>query len=648
MGMTGNLMANSMIRVLTPTRQTHRSVTEEGVFVTSKPSILVKGILQTPTRLLLNDVPVVVDASGRFYEVVTLNQSIKTIIQLKAPDLSPPAQYDLEVMYLPDFATVEAVGEILPEVTVKAPVTMPELPVSSSILSATDGWAERTMDPFILFLPKGATMEGDKMIVSTQSVTISGVAYDVQRMSINGELVSIKDKGRFAVQLSVPKTGMSLRVVAVHKTGHTTTKKWPVFYRSFVREPELEHVLHLDGISPTQSVIETGSDRWVLKGQLSQSGLLTINDLDVPLRANRSFVVPLRLLQAETVVRLSVLSSKGVYSRVLTVKKWPAQLTENPIESMPVDSDSLAHPVGSDQPITDSQDKMDLDWEWLSPVVGEMPKGVVVLTKPVVFIKARTRWTSVKVNQIPVPVSSKRLVTHKVTLKPNVTMLIEIEGMGDMGREIRHLKVCYQPMDVPQSGMKGASSIPIKPPSAQAKHPTAPISSRVNVVPSAHFPSYTATKITKKVSGDVPTQSVRTKVASVSKSFAMSDTPNGLTEQMKRFHTNSSSISEGERSKMVDQMMLTYKLMETGNERFYRKEYAKAVAAYEEARALMPRYPDIYVRLGSIYFRMKEWEKAEKMWSAALALDPQYPELKKFIAKARQAKSTPVVGKKMG
>jgi len=277
-----------------------------------------------------------------------------------------------------------------------------------------------------------------------------------------------------------------------------------------------------------------------------------------------------------------------------------------------------------------------------------MPKGVIVLTKPVVFIKARTRWTTVKVNQTPVAVSSKRLVMHKVNLKPNVTMLIEIEGMGDMGREIRHLKVCYQPMDATQSGTKGPSSIPIKPPSAQAKSPTAPISSRVNVIPATHSPSYTSPKITKKGSGDVSTQSVRSKVASVSKSFAMSDTPNGLTEQMKRFHANSSSISEGERSKMVDQMMLTYKLMETGNERFYRKEYAKAVAAYEEARALMPRYPDIYVRLGSIYFRMKEWEKAEKMWSAALALDPQYPELKKFIAKARQAKLTPVVGKKMG
>ena len=92
---------------------------------------------------------------------------------------------------------------------------------------------------------------------------------------------------------------------------------------------------------------------------------------------------------------------------------------------------------------------------------------------------------------------------------------------------------------------------------------------------------------------------------------------------------------------MVDQMMQTYKLMEKGNDRFYKKEYTKAVAAYEEARALMPRYPDIYVRLGSIYFRMREWEKAEKMWHTALTLDPQYPELKKFIAKARQARLQP-------
>jgi len=606
------LGADSPIKVLTPTPQTHRAMAEEGVFLTSKPSILIKGNVQPVTRLLLNGVPVSVDMSGRFYEVVSLQPNLKTNLQLITPDIPSAQPYVLQVMYVPvGSQRVETPDSVIgpPAPPPKESVTYTPEPVNEG--EAEDEGVERSLDPVMLFLPRGATVEGEKVVVTTSNIILHGLSHDVTAIHVNGEPVAMKPNGRFSFPLNgIPRTGITLKVVATLLSSHRYTKKIVVvnrFPQAAVVPVDPTPTLYIDGVAATHNVIDIKGDRWVLKGRTHRAGSLTVNDVDVTVQPDGTFSIPIRLMQADARIRL-VAQGQGTVERRLLIQKTAQVVTPAVLATQPVN-----------QPVSPL-----VAWEWASPVLGAWPKGVVIVNKPAVFLKARTAWSGVKINHVTVPVGAMQWVHHRLPLQANVVTPIVIEGMGPSGKEKMVVTVCYQPSESEKRGVVKQGLVK----GGGTPTPALPKPER----PSGGWtPSGGTSKPLPIPTGEQkrPTDGVTSsKLPPVS----------GFSDPFKRMKPTPTGLSEGERSKMMAQMMKTYQLMEKGNERFYKKEYTKAVAAYEEARTLMPRYPDIYVRMGSIYFRMREWEKAEKMWHTALTLDPQYPDLKTFIAKARQSR----------
>ncbi len=70
-------------------------------------------------------------------------------------------------------------------------------------------------------------------------------------------------------------------------------------------------------------------------------------------------------------------------------------------------------------------------------------------------------------------------------------------------------------------------------------------------------------------------------------------------------------------------------------ELYSQKEHYKAIAILQKAIALNPYLPQLYVRLGSIYFDLKLKDVAATQWSKALELDPKNLKLKRLIERLK-------------
>ena len=67
-------------------------------------------------------------------------------------------------------------------------------------------------------------------------------------------------------------------------------------------------------------------------------------------------------------------------------------------------------------------------------------------------------------------------------------------------------------------------------------------------------------------------------------------------------------------------------------EYFSVKEYYKAIELLEKAILLNPYLPQLYVRLGSIYYELELVDMAIKKWEKVLELDPDNVKLKQLIS----------------
>ena len=68
---------------------------------------------------------------------------------------------------------------------------------------------------------------------------------------------------------------------------------------------------------------------------------------------------------------------------------------------------------------------------------------------------------------------------------------------------------------------------------------------------------------------------------------------------------------------------------------YYKKEFFKAIESLQKAIVIDPYMPQLYVRLGSIYYELKMHKEALEMWEQAYALDPDNPELRPLLQKVK-------------
>jgi len=66
-------------------------------------------------------------------------------------------------------------------------------------------------------------------------------------------------------------------------------------------------------------------------------------------------------------------------------------------------------------------------------------------------------------------------------------------------------------------------------------------------------------------------------------------------------------------------------------ELYSQKDYFKAIEALQKAIVLDPYMPQLYTRLGSIYFELGMKKEATESWKKAYSLDPENDELKEFL-----------------
>ena len=68
---------------------------------------------------------------------------------------------------------------------------------------------------------------------------------------------------------------------------------------------------------------------------------------------------------------------------------------------------------------------------------------------------------------------------------------------------------------------------------------------------------------------------------------------------------------------------------------YYKKEFFKAIDSLQKAIVIDPYMPQLYVRLGSIYYELKMHKEALEMWEQAYMLDPDNPELRPLLQKVK-------------
>lgn len=66
-------------------------------------------------------------------------------------------------------------------------------------------------------------------------------------------------------------------------------------------------------------------------------------------------------------------------------------------------------------------------------------------------------------------------------------------------------------------------------------------------------------------------------------------------------------------------------------ERYYKKEYFKAIELLQKAIVLDPYMPQLYTRLGSVYYELGMKKEAKDAWNKAYSIDPQNEELKGLL-----------------
>jgi len=66
-------------------------------------------------------------------------------------------------------------------------------------------------------------------------------------------------------------------------------------------------------------------------------------------------------------------------------------------------------------------------------------------------------------------------------------------------------------------------------------------------------------------------------------------------------------------------------------EHYYNEDYYKAIEVLQQAILLDPYMPQLYSRLGSIYFELDLHKEALEVWNKALTLDPNNQELRRLI-----------------
>lgn len=69
---------------------------------------------------------------------------------------------------------------------------------------------------------------------------------------------------------------------------------------------------------------------------------------------------------------------------------------------------------------------------------------------------------------------------------------------------------------------------------------------------------------------------------------------------------------------------------------YYKKEYYKAIETLQKALILDPYMPQLYMRLGSIYYELGLPREALDAWNRALQLDPNNDDLKALIKKIKK------------
>ena len=66
-------------------------------------------------------------------------------------------------------------------------------------------------------------------------------------------------------------------------------------------------------------------------------------------------------------------------------------------------------------------------------------------------------------------------------------------------------------------------------------------------------------------------------------------------------------------------------------EYYSQKNYHKAIDVLQRAVTLNPYLPQLYTRLGSIYYELDLKDMAKVQWEKAIELDPDNPEVKRFL-----------------
>jgi hypothetical protein len=69
---------------------------------------------------------------------------------------------------------------------------------------------------------------------------------------------------------------------------------------------------------------------------------------------------------------------------------------------------------------------------------------------------------------------------------------------------------------------------------------------------------------------------------------------------------------------------------------YYKKEFYKAIESLQKALVIDPYLPQLYVRLGSIYYELKLHTEALSMWERAYELDPHSPDLQELMEKVKR------------
>ena len=68
---------------------------------------------------------------------------------------------------------------------------------------------------------------------------------------------------------------------------------------------------------------------------------------------------------------------------------------------------------------------------------------------------------------------------------------------------------------------------------------------------------------------------------------------------------------------------------------YYKKEFYKAIESLQKAMVIDPYLPQLYVRLGSIYYELKMHSEALRMWEKGYELDPHNSELQLLMKKVK-------------